>query len=433
MSGAETSSTGRFRCRALAIGAALVTQVFGLVLVSNLVGRHSLITDGAESLWQTVMYVAAPAVAMADLGLNHAWVYLVVLFIALLFLLWRFLGPLGGGRKSWLIWVAANGVTASLYGLVAHAIIRAWPLPAPCVTPFESQPKEKAEFLDWYRKGVLDAMFGFTEFGDVLGWTSPQILGYRSGHHAGKLVWQRGTGIAKPERVTPQGAAVCRGDFEWLDHWLTEPGARIHEVDGTGRTVLHVVCYSGFDMPDLIRRLLARGAAVNQPDKGGRTPLYLAAQRGRLDVVRVLLDGGANVNADVQGYAPLHAAAGAGHAEAIRLLVTRGAVVDAHANTYRSTPLMAAVMGSHDDPGPHLEAAAALIAAGADIDAEDNRGWRVLEHAAWSFRHEEETNRVVNPVFRLLLEKGVDLTFIDRLEPRRQATLREKIALCRGH
>ena len=75
-----------------------------------------------------------------------------------------------------------------------------------------------------------------------------------------------------------------------------------------------------------IRPLLAAGASPNAKDKGGKTPLHMAAWRGNLEAVQVLLDARANPKAkDKRGKTPLHWAADGGHAEVVQALLAAGA------------------------------------------------------------------------------------------------------------
>lgn len=62
-------------------------------------------------------------------------------------------------------------------------------------------------------------------------------------------------------------------------------------------------------------------------DRRGRTPMHLAAARGRTDVLEFLWSKAADLDAeDEDGRTPLHLAAANGHVECVRLLVDRGGV-----------------------------------------------------------------------------------------------------------
>jgi ankyrin repeat protein len=72
--------------------------------------------------------------------------------------------------------------------------------------------------------------------------------------------------------------------------------------------------------------LLEKGANPNARDKDGRTRLHLAADEGRVDVVKLLLEYEADPNARGEfGRTPLHVAAQWGNADIVRLLLKYGA------------------------------------------------------------------------------------------------------------
>jgi len=75
-----------------------------------------------------------------------------------------------------------------------------------------------------------------------------------------------------------------------------------------------------------IRSLLDRGANINAVDAGKWTPLHHASVNGHHQCVELLLDRGANINA-VNGfkYTPLHYASLYGHHQCVELLIDRGA------------------------------------------------------------------------------------------------------------
>lgn len=83
-----------------------------------------------------------------------------------------------------------------------------------------------------------------------------------------------------------------------------------------------------------------RLAAENPAYLRDPTPLLIAAQQDRTDVLRLLLDLGMPVDlATPKGQRALHEAAGAGALGAIRLLIEAGADIDRRGGDYQATPL----------------------------------------------------------------------------------------------
>lgn len=102
------------------------------------------------------------------------------------------------------------------------------------------------------------------------------------------------------------------------------------------------------------------------------SPLMLAALKGHLELVRLLLDRGADVNKP--GWTPLHYAATGGGAELIELLLARHAYIDAESPN-QSTPLMMAAMYG----GP--DSVQVLLDAGADPTIKNNLGLTAVDFA----------------------------------------------------
>ncbi|OJJ94689.1 hypothetical protein ASPACDRAFT_48596 [Aspergillus aculeatus ATCC 16872] len=81
----------------------------------------------------------------------------------------------------------------------------------------------------------------------------------------------------------------------------------------------------------IVHLLLQRGANVDMQNSRGQTPLHLAAQRGHLGIVRLLLMAPQPVDVNARdrfGSTPLHLASENGHVEVVRLLVAHHARVD---------------------------------------------------------------------------------------------------------
>ncbi|MCX6355516.1 MAG: ankyrin repeat domain-containing protein [Candidatus Aureabacteria bacterium] len=85
--------------------------------------------------------------------------------------------------------------------------------------------------------------------------------------------------------------------------------------------------------PEEVMQLIESGADVNGIGAAGETPLFLAAQKGRTETVRLLLGNGTRVDTfsrfnPLTGQlpiTPLMAAASQGHADVVRLLLYYGA------------------------------------------------------------------------------------------------------------
>lgn len=94
-----------------------------------------------------------------------------------------------------------------------------------------------------------------------------------------------------------------------------------------------------------VKSLIGLGAdPKNASGSDGSTPLHLAADRGREDIVGLLLDRGADPNArNRDGSTPLHYAALNDHAGPVGLLLDRGADPNAR-NNFNRTPLYYAVV-----------------------------------------------------------------------------------------
>ena len=78
---------------------------------------------------------------------------------------------------------------------------------------------------------------------------------------------------------------------------------------------------------DEVKKLLARGAPVNEKDdRLGRTPLIMASMNGHAGIVKILLEKGADPNtADMEGWTPIRYAHAYGYDEIVKMLRAVGA------------------------------------------------------------------------------------------------------------
>ena len=99
----------------------------------------------------------------------------------------------------------------------------------------------------------------------------------------------------------------------------------------------------------------AAGLAALQPPSASEEELREAARQGDLAHVTALLDAGVAVDAPTRyGATPLFYAAERGHVAIVRLLVARGASVHMEDSFYGNTPLSRAMAGGHFDVAQYL-------------------------------------------------------------------------------
>jgi len=216
--------------------------------------------------------------------------------------------------------------------------------------------------------------------------------------------------------ATPLSEASWTGEAAMV-RLLIEKGANASDVNPeTGMTPLHAAASRGYR--EVAKALLDAGARADVRDKNGATPLYLALQFQRMDVVNLLVRGdGANppkpqiaVNQPAQpamdvkaalrdevlrgqtnvvvmlldlmpplgSTTLLHDAALKGHLEIMELLLAHGADVNS-LNAQGATALHDAALAGQ------RAAAEALLKHGANIDARDSESGATPLHQAASW------------------------------------------------
>ncbi len=151
--------------------------------------------------------------------------------------------------------------------------------------------------------------------------------------------------------------------------------------DRFGRTLLHQAAAASHE--DCVRRLLAAGrSVVNQQSRYGWTPVHFAVSDPAC--LTLLLDaGGKDCQLELRNYegdTALALAAKKGNLDAVKILVDRGAD---HLVKVKGalTPLMLAVSGGHEDVTRHLLNVGGVGARGGRR-RRDNEGRTALHHAA---------------------------------------------------
>ena len=134
----------------------------------------------------------------------------------------------------------------------------------------------------------------------------------------------------------------------------------MHLKDQDGNTALH------------------RAARHDQDDGQGRTPLMIAAEEGKTNVLGVLIENKADVHLKKQdGYTALHTAAWNDRAEAAQVLLAHSSKVD-DVDSQRRTPLMIAAEKGNTNV---LEV---LIENKANVQLKEKDGLTALHMATWN-------------------------------------------------
>lgn len=192
---------------------------------------------------------------------------------------------------------------------------------------------------------------------------------------------------------TPLEVALLKGNRD-IAKLLVEKGARIPSAKA-GEPTLMFKCISQNLIPS-VAFLLERKVPVEELTDKGVAPLTVAATKGYLDMVKLLVEHG--LSANIQGRlkaTPLTEAARTTRVEMVRLLIKLGADVNLPGQ-FGYTPMM---WGIKND-----EIVAMLIEAGADVNARADDHTTALHCAVGSLN--------LNAV-KLLIDKGADVSAKD--------------------
>lgn len=153
----------------------------------------------------------------------------------------------------------------------------------------------------------------------------------------------------------------------------------------------------------VVRILISEGQDINQRNRKGKTPIFLAIKNNKVEVVKVLIDNGADLTLQDEYIAtPLHYAANIPNIEIARMLVDAGANVDAISDRTNYTPLCYAVIEGH------IEIIKFLLERGADNNVTLGYNESTLLHMSINdFKRPME-------VTQTLLESGLDINALDK-------------------
>ena len=144
---------------------------------------------------------------------------------------------------------------------------------------------------------------------------------------------------------------ICctRGHEELVTYFINREEMNFRTTDMENMTPLHgSVSNDHLNIVKLLVKSQRVGNMLNERDRAGRTPMYLAAQLGLFEVLRFFATQTFRKKADfeaatVDGMTPLWIAARNGHFTCVKMLIEKGANIE-HANKKDMRVLHAAVM-----------------------------------------------------------------------------------------
>lgn len=158
---------------------------------------------------------------------------------------------------------------------------------------------------------------------------------------------------AEFSELTPLELAVSKGNYA-ITKLLIENGAAINSFYyDSGDYPIHFAAEYGKE--DIVELLIEKGADINCLNGSMKTPLSLAVSNGHKETAGVLIKNGVNVNFPIDGYGnyPLHIAAEKGNIEIIKLLLDSGADINRR-NKLKEPPLLLAIQNGHKDVAEFL-------------------------------------------------------------------------------
>jgi ankyrin repeat protein len=177
--------------------------------------------------------------------------------------------------------------------------------------------------------------------------------------------------------------AAARTKKKEIVEYLIDHQAGLDHHDVVGRTPLVSSLLSGGDETfEIVDLLLDKGAKLNLciPNTYIGTPLILASGYfGDSDLLEHLIERGADVDFVCGQNSPLLEAVIAQRGEAVKTLLKHGANTEAR-DKFQATSLIVASQGV----APNVDIVNDLIAAGANVNAQDDKGWTALMKGAYS-------------------------------------------------
>lgn len=192
--------------------------------------------------------------------------------------------------------------------------------------------------------------------------------------------------------------AVENGDAEKVASLLGKKGASATKQDSEGKTAFHLAATKGH--VECLRVMVTHGVDVTAQDTTGHSALHLAAKNNHPECVRKLLQSKCPAESiDSSGKTALHYAAAQGCLQAVQALCEHKSPINLK-DLDGNIPLLLAVQSGHS------EVCRFLLDHGADVNFRDKNGRTALMVAC-----EIGSSNIVEA----LIKKGADLTLVDSL------------------
>lgn len=192
--------------------------------------------------------------------------------------------------------------------------------------------------------------------------------------------------------------AVENGDAEKVASLLGKKGASATKQDSEGKTAFHLAATKGH--VECLRVMVTHGVDVTAQDTAGHSALHLAAKNSHHECVRKLLQSKCPAESiDNSGKTALHYAAAQGCLQAVQALCEHKSPLNLK-DLDGNIPLLLAVQSGHS------EICRFLLDHGADVNSRDKNGRTALMVAC-----EIGSSNTVEA----LIKKGADLTLVDSL------------------
>lgn len=192
--------------------------------------------------------------------------------------------------------------------------------------------------------------------------------------------------------------AVENGDAEKVASLLGKKGASATKHDSEGKTAFHLAAAKGH--LECLKVMVTHGVDVTAQDSSGHSALHIAAKNGHPEYVKKLLQYKSPAESvDNSGKTALHYAAAQGCLQAVQILCEHKSPINLK-DLDGNIPLLVAIQNGHS------EACHFLLDHGADVNSRDKNGRTALMLAC-------ETGRA--HAVEALIKKGADLNLVDSL------------------